>query len=142
MEPITICVVDDSASFRAATKNYLATLPTLKLIGEAATADAALTLCSMRAPKLVLANLQIPSMQGLDFIRRLKYANAGIKIIVTSAHDAAYRRAALTLGADRFIAKSHLAAELPHAVRALIASDSMRNTSSPTTSDRTADRGR
>lgn len=141
LERITLCVVDDSASFRAATKNDLATLPDLEVI-EAATADTALALCSARAPKLVLVNLRMPSMHGLDFIRRLNYANPGIKIIVTSSHDAAYRRAALTLGAHGFIAKSRLAVGLAEAIRGLIASGSLRNALTTPMSEETACRRR
>lgn len=102
---ITVLVVDDHALVRAAVRQALAS-PDIEVVAEAASAEEALELALEVQPEVVLLDLDLPAMNGLELLREIRPRLPGSRIIVLSASTA--RRdivAALRRGADGYLGK-------------------------------------
>lgn len=92
-----------------------------EVAGEADNGMDALLLCRERLPELVILELAIPRLGGLDVIRRLKASHAELKILVYSVQDSdLYASRSLQVGADAFVSKLEDLSELGHALTAVI----------------------
>jgi DNA-binding NarL/FixJ family response regulator len=112
--PIAVLIVDDHAEFRVAVAHFLRDLPHVRIAGEARDGAEALRMAEQLAPDLVLMDLTMPVLDGLEATRAIK-ARAGVApkvIIVTMYAGAACRTAALHAGADAFVPKPDLVARL------------------------------
>jgi two-component system, OmpR family, KDP operon response regulator KdpE len=117
--PLRVLVVDDEPAIR----RFLRT--SLRAEGydlvEAETGEAALAECRRRAPDLVMLDLGLPDIDGLDIIRRLREAGSAVPIIVlTSRGDEAGKVEALDLGADDYVTKPFGVDELLARIRAAL----------------------
>jgi DNA-binding NarL/FixJ family response regulator len=111
LEPIRVLIVDDSAPYRAGLRAALAAEAALAVVGEADSGEAALALAASLRPDVVLMDVAMPGMNGLEATGRLKaHADAPCVIIVTLYDLPAYRVAAVAAGADGFLPKSDLTA--------------------------------
>jgi DNA-binding NarL/FixJ family response regulator len=113
--PIRLLIVDDHAAFRAATAQFLRTLPRVRVVGEAADGAEALRLSEGLAPDLVLMDLSMPVLDGLEATRSIKARGRGAPrvLIVTLFDGTACHAAVREAGADGFVAKSDLVERLP-----------------------------
>lgn len=105
--PIPLVVVDDDALFRQIVRAALAHHPTIQVVGEAAnTADALAQVRRLR-PRIVLMDLTIPIVGGVEATRliRLEMPEAEI-VVVTASEDEADLIAALSAGAKGYVVKS------------------------------------
>ena len=119
-QPIRILVADDSAEFRSAVGQFLDRLPQVEVIGLAEDGEQALTLAARTQPDLVLMDLKMPGLNGLEATRLIRADLFRAHVIVITLHDSAELQAAsLAAGADRFISKHPLRAELPGAIAQL-----------------------
>lgn len=112
--PLGVLIVDDHADFRAAVVHFLRELPLVRVVGEARDGAEALRLTDELAPDLVLMDLTMPVLDGLEATRAIK-ARAGHTpkiVIVTMYAGAACHTAALHAGADGFMAKPDIVARL------------------------------
>ncbi|MBD9500821.1 response regulator [Pseudomonas sp. BGr12] len=92
-----------------------------QVIGEADNGQDALTLCRERRPDVVIIELAIPRLGGLDVLRRLRAAMDGVRLLVFSAQEReVYAGRALQAGADAFVGKDEPAAELEKALAAVL----------------------
>ena len=114
---LSLLVVEDHAEMRAALRDWLLTsLPPLRL-REARSLDEALACAGQAKLDLVLMNLELPGVNGIEATRALRRQHPGCAVIVMSVNDSeALRSAALGAGALAFISKR----ELPHALLPLI----------------------
>jgi DNA-binding NarL/FixJ family response regulator len=104
---IRVLLVDDSDAFRQSAGRYLSRQPSCELVGVAASGDEALERVAALQPDLVLLDIAMPGLNGLEVARRLKRrAPAPHVVIVTIQDDANYRMAAREAGSDGFITKS------------------------------------
>jgi two-component system LytT family response regulator len=78
-------IVDDEPIARKVLRDELATLPDIEIIGEAETGEAALRKIEAERPDLVLLDLQMPVMGGLDVVRRLKGGPSLPAIVIVTA---------------------------------------------------------
>lgn len=104
--PITIILVDDHEMVRRGVRTYLDTLPEFKVIGEAASGEEALVLVSEYIPDVVLLDLIMPVMDGVETTRRIKKISPRTQVVVlTSYHEDAHIFPALKAGATSYVLK-------------------------------------
>lgn len=115
--PLRIVLVDDHAFIRAAIRQALAA-PDLVVVGEVATAEAALDTIPELAPDLVLLDVDLPNMSGLQLLRELqpRLPNTAFVMLTVSSNQADVLQA-VRLGAVGYLTKDLDAAALQRAVR-------------------------
>ena len=110
---IRLLVVDDDPGFRLTLRDLLSQREEAVVLGEAGSGEEALRLVDALRPDVVLMDLAMPGMNGVEATRRLKIHRPDIVVIITTVHDEeAYRRTALAAGAEAFLEKKTLGANL------------------------------
>jgi two-component system invasion response regulator UvrY len=124
MKPIRVLLVDDNAQFLRTASRLLAKDARIIIAGEVQSGHEALELVKEEAPDLVLMDLAMPGINGLDATRQIKqHTNAPLIIILTFYDNAEYRDAARLAGADGFVAKSELGTKLAPLIQGLFGSN-------------------
>lgn len=119
-ERISILLADDHDHFRAGIAALLRSEPELELIGEAADGEAAVFQASRLQPDVVLMDLNMPGLNGIEATRRIAYTSPHIGVLVlTMFEDDASVFAALQAGARGYLLKGARKAEVLRAVRAV-----------------------
>jgi DNA-binding NarL/FixJ family response regulator len=122
MTPVRTLLVDDNRDCLAALMSLLETYDELEVVGVASTGRQALEQNAALRPDLVLMDIRMPEMDGLEAARRLKATADPPRVILMTVHALPeYRDAALAAGADGFLLKSHGGQDLPPLIRALFA---------------------
>jgi DNA-binding NarL/FixJ family response regulator len=117
---IRTLIVDDSAQFRETVSMFLASLPGLEPPVEAANGQEAVRLATRRPPDLVLLDLQMPGLHGLDVMDRVRLGSSATRVVILTMHDSdTIRHLCLERGADGFVSKNCLRKELPAVIRRL-----------------------
>jgi two-component system, NarL family, response regulator LiaR len=117
-EPVTVLLVDDHSIVRQGVRAYLDTLPDLQVVGEAGSGMEAIRLAAEQAPDVVLMDLVMPGMDGVEATRQLKQASPRSQVIVlTSYHQDEHIFPAIRAGALSYLLKDVGPAELAEAVR-------------------------
>lgn len=117
-EPITVMLVDDHAIVRQGVRAYLDTQVDLLVVAEAGSGAEALPLAEEQAPDVVLIDLVMPEMDGVEATRRLKQVSPRSQVIVlTSYHQDEHIFPAIRAGALSYLLKDISPAELAEAVR-------------------------
>ena len=117
---ITILIVDDHAPFRALMREVVATESDLHVVGEAADGAEAIRLAQELRPDIMLLDLALPRVSGLEVLRWSKAERPEIKVIIVTVHDEeAYRQAAEASGADAFLLKKTLMTVLLSIIRCM-----------------------
>jgi len=118
METKRILIVDDSAIFRDRISEKLAEEPDLKIVGEAADGLEAIEKARALGPDLVLMDIRMPFMNGIEAVHQLKKEMPEVKAIILTLHDLQeYRKVAKNCGADAFVLKVSIDKELMPAIR-------------------------
>jgi DNA-binding NarL/FixJ family response regulator len=113
MPPLRILLVDDSAECLESAARLLMLHRDLCVIGRAVSGSAALEQLAALDPDLVLMDLAMPGMNGLDTTRLIKALPAPPCVVIMTLYDLAeYRNAARDAMADGFIAKSSIRSQL------------------------------
>jgi two-component system response regulator DesR len=117
---IRILLVDDTGSVRRALRLVLSSEPDLRVIGEAADGEQAVRLAHDLHPDIIVMDLELPGMNGLDATRRIKAAGEGCAIIMLTAWGGgAIRSAAARADIALFIEKGERLDDLAGIIRAL-----------------------
>lgn len=116
-----VMIVDDHVHFRAALRNWIAGLRAGFELIEAGSGEEAVALAGRREVHVVLMDLELPGMNGLDATRRIREMRPQIPVIIVSQHTGgAYVERARTAGAFSCITKDKVCQELlPALERAL-----------------------
>jgi len=115
---IRVVVVDDHALHRDGTRQILAPYPDLRVVGDANSGEAALEMINRLRPDVVLMDIRLPRMNGIEVTRRLTRDHPGIRVLMVSAYDEdEYVRGALEAEAAGYLSKTAPGKELIQAVR-------------------------
>lgn len=117
--PITLLLVDDHALVRGGVRAYLETQPDLEVLAEAGSGEEAIRLAAEYVPDVVLMDLVMPGMDGVEATRRLREVSPRTLVVVlTSFHEDMHIFPAIKAGAISYLLKDIGPAELAEAVRA------------------------
>jgi DNA-binding NarL/FixJ family response regulator len=109
----TILIVDDHAQIRALMWEIVAEASDLHVVGEAADGVEAMRLVQALRPAIVLLDLTMPGVSGLEVLQWIKVEHPETKVIIVTVHtEDAYRQAAEASGADAFLLKKTLVTDL------------------------------
>jgi len=123
---IRIVIVDDQHLVRAGFAMILGEEPDLEVVGEAADGLAAVEVVRRLEPEVVLMDIRMPHLDGLEALRRLVAAGSSARVIVLTTFDAdEYVFAALRGGASGFLLKDTPPAELVAAVRTVAGGEAL-----------------
>jgi two-component system, NarL family, nitrate/nitrite response regulator NarL len=126
---VKILLVDDNPIFLVAASQYLKSLPDVQVIGQASDGLEALVKVEQLQPDLVLLDISMPVLNGLEVARRLQARAQPPRIVFISINDSvAYRAAAQDLGAMGFVGKGELATDLPPIIEQLVGCQSWAGT--------------
>jgi len=106
--PLRVLLVDDAVTYRKLVSDLLAQMPGIEVVGTAANGRIALGKCDQLHPDLLVLDLEMPELDGLGLLRRLRESGKDVGAIVLSSPntmDAKATMAALELGAFDFVAK-------------------------------------
>lgn len=118
---IRTLLVDDNPDFLAAVRLFLDTMPAVQVIGEARNGQDALFKTALLQPDLVLLDISMPDMSGLEVARRIKsWAEPPAIAFLSMNISEEYQTATCDLGALGFLEKSKLSIELPLLIERLV----------------------
>jgi DNA-binding NarL/FixJ family response regulator len=121
MVPIRVLLVDDSPLFLGSVARVLATDRTLEIVGRVLSGQAALDYVNQSACDLVLLDLAMPQMNGLEVARHLRRLANPPRIVLLTLEDTAEHREAAASCTDGFVSKPQAATELLPMIRSLFA---------------------
>ena len=117
-EAITVMIVDDHEMVRRGACSYLEAQPDISVVAQAGTGEEAVRLAREFVPDVVLMDLVMPGMDGVDATRKVKDISPRTQIIIlTSFHQDEYIFPALQAGAISYLLKDVKASELVEAIR-------------------------
>jgi DNA-binding NarL/FixJ family response regulator len=118
-----ILLVDDNPDFLNTLRRYLMNLRTYTILGIAQNGEDALRLTDELTPDLVVMDLVMPGIGGLQACQQIKAAYPQVRVIIMTLHNMSeYRTAAIESGADGFVPKSEVFAQLPVLIRQVMQS--------------------
>jgi two-component system, NarL family, response regulator NreC len=121
---IKILLADDHTIVRQGLKLILSSQPDLQVVGEAANGRETVELAEKLKPDLVLLDVAMPELNGIDATRRMMEVNPRLRILVLSMHkEAVYVREILKAGARGYLLKDVIDTELLNAVRSVARGD-------------------
>ncbi|MBI4188169.1 MAG: response regulator transcription factor, partial [Chloroflexi bacterium] len=124
MEPIKILIVDDHALMRDGIRALLVPHDDIKIAGEASDGNEAIQKVREVTPDVVVMDIAMPGMDGLEATRRLKKKNPTVKVLVLTQNDnKEYILSAIKAGADGYVPKRALGSELVSAIRTVYRGD-------------------
>ncbi len=120
MEKIRVLVADDHTMFRDGLRALIASAPDAELVGEAATGEEAIVRAASLQPDLIVMDLQMPILNGIEATRQIVRTSPHIKILVVTMFDDDHSVfAAMQAGARGYILKGANHAEMLRAIRAV-----------------------
>jgi DNA-binding NarL/FixJ family response regulator len=125
-EPLTVLLADDHLLFRDGLRALLSGAPDLDLVGEAATGEEAITLAASLQPDVILMDLKMPGVSGIEATRQILRESPRIGILmVTMFDEESAIFAAMRAGARGYILKGATHAEMLRAIRAVGAGEAI-----------------
>jgi DNA-binding NarL/FixJ family response regulator len=122
---ISILLADDQALVRTGFRMMLQTTPDLRVIGEAADGSQAVSLVTRDQPDVVLMDVRMPGLDGIDATRRIAQSTRSRVLILTTFDLDEYAFEGIRAGASGFLLKDVPPADLLSAVRAVAGGDAV-----------------
>ena len=120
-EKVRIVLAEDHTILREGLRALLTADPNFEIIGEAADGRAAVRFVEKQIPDLILMDLSMPRMTGMDAIREIKKRYPQTKIIALTVHKTEeYLRTTLQAGADGYVLKDATHGELMMAIQSVL----------------------
>jgi DNA-binding NarL/FixJ family response regulator len=121
---IRVVIVDDHAIVRAGIRALFSCEPDVEVVGEAGDGPGALAQIERTSPDVLLADLSIPALSGVEIIARARVLSPRMRVLVLSMHTAAeYVRPALRAGANGYVVKGSGLEDLVKALRLVAAGE-------------------
>lgn len=118
METIKVMLADDHALIREGFRSLLGKNELFEMVGEAENGRELLQLLGNAQPDVILIDINMPQMSGLEVLERIKSTRPEIKFIILTMHEEReYIMRALTLGAEGYLLKNVEKAELEKAIK-------------------------
>jgi DNA-binding NarL/FixJ family response regulator len=115
---VTVLIVDDQPGVLDALRQYFAVEPDIRIVGEATDGRIAVALAGELQPDVVITDIRMPNLGGIDSIPRLREVTPRSKVIILTIYDDPTTRAqAVAAGASAFVAKQDHAEVLLDVVR-------------------------
>ena len=119
MDKIKLLLADDHAVLRAGLKTLLNAQPDIEVVAEAADGQETVRRSLEVAPDIVIMDITMPGLSGLEATREIKKRNPEIKVLVLTVHeDESYLYQMLRAGASSYVPKKAADTELLDAIRA------------------------
>lgn len=123
-QEIRILVVDDHPLVRRALRDILEKEPDLRVIGEVSNGQEAVTATEEQRPDIVIMDISMPVMNGVEATKRIKASNPLIAVLILTVHtDVETIFSILQAGASGYLVKSIFGPEVIHTVRAVMDGD-------------------
>ena len=120
MATIKVLLADDHPSLRAGIRQRLEREDDIEVVGEAATGTDVIRLVEQLKPHVLLLDMQMPDVSGVEVARRLRDSGAAVRILVLSAHgDHQYISKMLDFGASGYLLKHEPLETIVAAVRGI-----------------------
>lgn len=118
MDAITVLIVDDHPPFRAGLRALLESTPAVAVVGDAGSGDEAIRLAARLQPDVILMDVQMSAMNGIEATRHILATSPHIAILIlTMFEDDDFVFAALRAGARGYLLKGTMKADLLRAIQ-------------------------
>jgi NarL family two-component system response regulator LiaR len=125
-DTITVMLSDDHPLVRQALKNLLESQSDMKVIAEAADGEEAVKLANKLQPRVIVMDIGMPVMNGLEATRQIKAANPNIAILVLTVHtDKEHILGILEAGAAGYLTKVVFGDDVIRAIRAILSGEAV-----------------
>lgn len=121
-EPLRVYLVEDQTVVRECLVDSLELAPDVVMVGEAPDAERALEDHRIADTDVVIMDVGLPGMNGIEATRRLKEKRSDLRVVILTAHENEYLDAAIGAGADAYLQKSCSREELLQGIRVAVAS--------------------
>ncbi len=126
MDKLRILIAEDSAPFRHGLRGLLQSVDALEVVGEATSGHEAIQLAGQLQPDIVLMDLQMPGLNGIEATRQIVYTSPHISILMlTMFEDDESVFAALRAGARGYLLKGALKAEIVRAIQGVASGEAI-----------------
>ena len=120
MSKIKVLLVDDHAIMRDGISALINLQDDIEIVGEASEGKEAIEKARELVPDVVIMDISMPEMDGLEATRRIKKKNPSVKVLVLTQHDnREYILSTIKSGSDGYLPKRALGSELVAAIRAI-----------------------
>ena len=124
MNKIKVVIVDDHALIREGIKKLLELEESLEMVGLAGDGYEALKIISEVQPDVVLLDINMPNMNGIDCLRQIKLHHPDIKVIMLTIHeDAQYLIETINIGAEGYVLKDAEVSSLIKAINNVVSGE-------------------
>jgi len=126
MNPLRVAIADDHPVFRHGLRALLGSVPDVEVVAEAATGEQAVEVAVDQSPDVVLLDLHLPGISGIEACRRIREAAPQVRVLVlTMFDDDSSVFAAVRAGAMGYLVKGADQDEILRAVRAVASGEAI-----------------